>query len=305
MNKKLSQLTEKVTSLSADDLLYVSVNGVSKSIKASTVEAPLRAYADQKKSELISEIEALEEDLVSEVSNRQAADASNLEVAKAYTDSEISSIQSEIATISSANSDIYYNATMYTNAEVESLRSAVSLDLETLSSSISATYATQEGVTSQISQFETFQAQVVSEWLDAEASSRESADTATLQSAKDYTDAEISAEETARQAAISSEQSAREAGDASTLQSAKDYTDTAIAGVSSSSGSSPTGVILMFAGATAPTGYLLCDGSAVSRSTYSALFAVIGTGFGIGDGSTTFNLPNPDSNANIKLIIKV
>jgi microcystin-dependent protein len=42
---------------------------------------------------------------------------------------------------------------------------------------------------------------------------------------------------------------------------------------------------------TIPAGYLLCDGSAVSRTTYADLFAVIGTTFGAGDGSTTFNLP--------------
>ena len=42
----------------------------------------------------------------------------------------------------------------------------------------------------------------------------------------------------------------------------------------------------------APAGYLLCDGSAVSRTTYAALFAVVGTTYGVGDGSTTFNLPN-------------
>jgi microcystin-dependent protein len=42
----------------------------------------------------------------------------------------------------------------------------------------------------------------------------------------------------------------------------------------------------------APTGYLICDGSAVSRTTYSTLYAVISTTFGVGDGSTTFNLPN-------------
>ncbi len=43
---------------------------------------------------------------------------------------------------------------------------------------------------------------------------------------------------------------------------------------------------------TIPDGWLLCDGSAVSRTTYSALFAVIGTTWGVGDGSTTFNLPD-------------
>ena len=54
----------------------------------------------------------------------------------------------------------------------------------------------------------------------------------------------------------------------------------------------PAGVVEMFAGSTAPTGYLLCDGSAVSRTTYSKLFTAIGTTYGSGDGSTTFNVPN-------------
>lgn len=54
----------------------------------------------------------------------------------------------------------------------------------------------------------------------------------------------------------------------------------------------PVGVILGWAAASAPTGWLLCDGSNVSRTTYSALFSIIGTTFGAGDGSTTFGLPN-------------
>jgi microcystin-dependent protein len=54
----------------------------------------------------------------------------------------------------------------------------------------------------------------------------------------------------------------------------------------------PSGTVLDFAGAVAPVGFLLCDGSAVSRSTYSDLFAAIGTVWGVGDGATTFNLPN-------------
>lgn len=52
------------------------------------------------------------------------------------------------------------------------------------------------------------------------------------------------------------------------------------------------GVIQMFAGSTAPEGWLVCDGSAVSRTTYATLFAAIGTTWGTGDGSTTFNLPD-------------
>ena len=54
----------------------------------------------------------------------------------------------------------------------------------------------------------------------------------------------------------------------------------------------PTGGLVMWSTGTAPSGFLLCNGAAVSRSTYAALFAVVGTTFGSGDGSTTFNVPN-------------
>lgn len=54
----------------------------------------------------------------------------------------------------------------------------------------------------------------------------------------------------------------------------------------------PAGTILDFAGSTVPDGYLDCDGSAVSRTTYADLFNAIGTTYGVGDGSTTFNLPD-------------
>lgn len=54
----------------------------------------------------------------------------------------------------------------------------------------------------------------------------------------------------------------------------------------------PAGLTASFAGAAAPSGWLLADGSAVSRTTYAALFTAIGTTHGVGDGSTTFNLPD-------------
>lgn len=59
-----------------------------------------------------------------------------------------------------------------------------------------------------------------------------------------------------------------------------------------SGGLAPVGSIMQFAGSTAPSGWLLCDGSAVGRVTYSALFGVISTTYGVGDNSTTFNVPN-------------
>lgn len=60
----------------------------------------------------------------------------------------------------------------------------------------------------------------------------------------------------------------------------------------SQSNTIPTGTILPFAGTAAPNGYFLCDGSAINRSTYASLFSVIGTTYGVGNGTTTFNIPD-------------
>lgn len=57
-------------------------------------------------------------------------------------------------------------------------------------------------------------------------------------------------------------------------------------------GALPAGLIFPYAGTVAPSGYLDCDGTAVSRTTYAALFSAISTTYGVGDGSTTFNLPD-------------
>lgn len=54
----------------------------------------------------------------------------------------------------------------------------------------------------------------------------------------------------------------------------------------------PTGSIVMWTTSSAPTGWVLTDGSAISRTTFAALFAVIGTTYGVGNGTTTFNVPN-------------
>jgi len=54
----------------------------------------------------------------------------------------------------------------------------------------------------------------------------------------------------------------------------------------------PAGTILDYAGSTAPNGFLLAYGQAISRTTYGTLFAALGTTYGTGDGSTTFNIPD-------------
>jgi microcystin-dependent protein len=70
--------------------------------------------------------------------------------------------------------------------------------------------------------------------------------------------------------------------------------DTIIKSISDAANTSqiPSGSVFPYVGSTAPTGFLLCFGQAVNRTTYAALFAIIGTAYGAGDGSTTFNLPD-------------
>jgi len=58
----------------------------------------------------------------------------------------------------------------------------------------------------------------------------------------------------------------------------------------------PTATIVPWSDSSVPTGFLECDGSAVSRSTYADLFAIVGTTYGSGDGSTTFNVPDLQDN---------
>lgn len=76
------------------------------------------------------------------------------------------------------------------------------------------------------------------------------------------------------------------AGDSSTNIATTAFVGTQVAS------STPAGAVLSFAMNTAPTGWLECDGAALDRTTYGTLFTAIGTTFGEGDGSTTFNIPD-------------
>ncbi len=71
------------------------------------------------------------------------------------------------------------------------------------------------------------------------------------------------------------------------------YTGTAWTNLASGgTGGVPSGTIMAFAGGTVPDGWVLCSGSAISRTLYAGLFTVLGTTYGNGDGSTTFQLPD-------------
>lgn len=77
-------------------------------------------------------------------------------------------------------------------------------------------------------------------------------------------------------------------GDNSTKIATTEYVDTSLVSYTATA----PGVISAYVGDTAPTGFLLCDGTAVSRATYAALFAIIKTRHGVGNGTTTFTLPD-------------
>lgn len=72
----------------------------------------------------------------------------------------------------------------------------------------------------------------------------------------------------------------------------KTLDDAIIDGDIGGGGAAPAGSVIDFAGSSAPTGWLICDGSVISRTTYAALFTAIGTTWGVGDGSTTFGIPD-------------
>jgi hypothetical protein len=255
--------------VSSIDTLVDGISKLQNSISAEIVE---RASQDS----------FLESKIDTEILDRGYADTDTLNSSKEYTDQSIETLASNVSIIQTS-----------LQGEVQDLRIYVDEQDTSILNTVASTYLTQEYYQTAQVAFEEQQNLSIQSYLEIEQNARIDGDAATLQSAKDYTDAEIS-----------SEQSARASADATILQSAKDYTDNAVSNISSGESSSPTGVILMFAGTVAPTGYLLCDGSAVSRSTYSALFSLIGTSFGVGNNSTTFNLPNPDGNANIRYIIK-
>jgi microcystin-dependent protein len=70
------------------------------------------------------------------------------------------------------------------------------------------------------------------------------------------------------------------------LKDVSDVADDALAGIL------PIASVIPYAGATAPSNFALCYGQAIDRTTYADLFALVGTTYGVGDGATTFNLPD-------------
>jgi hypothetical protein len=282
MNKKLSQLTEKDTQLDPNDLMLVSTSGVSKSVKVSTLEAPLKTYADNAvdaeesramaaESSLASSISSVNSSLQQEISDRQAdvsAEESRALAAEQDLQNQISNILTNIdpASLDSLSELVtaFENADSNLNSAITSLSSSLNSALQTEISDRIADVNAEE-----------------SRALAAESS---------LSSSISSVNSDLQSEISNRIADVNAEESRALAAESSLSTSI--------------SLAVPVGTMFMFAGSSAPTGFLLCDGSAVNRTTYSTLFSLIGSTYGSGNGSTTFNLPNPDVNNNLRYIIK-
>lgn len=90
-------------------------------------------------------------------------------------------------------------------------------------------------------------------------------------------------------------------GDSSTKVATTAFVAGAVTAAGGGSSGIPSGAIMAYGGSSAPSGWLLCDGSAVSRTTYAGLFGAISTAYGSGNGSTTFNLPDLRGNVPVGL----
>lgn len=118
------------------------------------------------------------------------------------------------------------------------------------------------------------------------ASAAERAEAAAKQTEEDAALASKSSSDAAL-AALASSQS-----QASAKQSAIDAEESAKKAAYYSTSGNPAGTVIWYAGESAPEGYMICNGALIDRTTYSVLFAAIGTTYGEGDGTTTFALPN-------------
>lgn len=126
----------------------------------------------------------------------------------------------------------------------------------------------------------------------ASATSANNSATAAAASASSASTSASNASTSATNAANSATAAANSASSASTSATNAANSATDAASIAASIAPAPPGAVLHFAQSTPPSGWLVANGSQVSRTTFAALFAAIGTTFGAGDGSTTFNLPD-------------
>ena len=263
----------------------------------SYVDSEIVSASEDITSAYLSEISALSSslsaDILAEKTSRQAAITS----ANSYADSKA------ILVLTSANAYTDDALAGFSGGNTINSATQTALDLKASISSVTSSLSGKENAITAGSTSQYWRGDKSFQTLDKSAVGLGNVDN-TSDVNKPVSTATQTAIDTSSTGDRSYAKSYADSMDEFTLNTAKAYTDSTVAGLSAGS-AAPTGSMLMYAGATAPSGWLLCDGSAVSRTTYSALFAVTGTSYGVGNGSTTFTLPNPDGNANIKFIIKI
>jgi hypothetical protein len=255
MNKKLSELTEKTTSLDPNDLLLVTTGGVSKSIKASTVEAPLKSYTDDKVAEEVDRAESAEASLsaaiTSEANARAVAVASEASARATAISDEVaartaavsaetsramsveSSLSSAISAEASARSAAISAESSRAQSAESSLNSAISAESTArtnadtslqnqINNIISNTDpAVLDSLTEVVSAFQTADSSLngAITGLASSATAAIATESARAQTAEASISAALSAEASARSAAISAEESRAKAAEDSILAS--------------------------------------------------------------------------------------
>ena len=289
-------------------------------IRASASESNISAQISSLESYLTGNDTSLAVAIAAEVSRAQAAEASEAADRAAAVAAETSRATAAEASLNSKIDGVISNvdpATLDSLSEVVaafqaadgSLQGAISAlgtgATSALGTQVTALEAADTSLADAIAAEQTARANAVT----AEQSARSAADTSLAAAISSETNraqaAELSlassvttetlraqAAEASLASSISSGSSAI-AAETSRAQAAEASLASTINTVSGGAAtSSPTGILLPYAGSSAPTGWLLCYGQAVSRTTYAGLFAVVGTTYGIGDNSTTFNLPD-------------
>lgn len=294
--KRITNLLDPQEDGDAVTLRYVNdkQHGLITSLKneGATQDAGLKATGDNQNTRLINTGNTQNTRLTTtgDTQNKRLTDTGDSYVATMTTLKDTATTQASNASQSASNASA--SASTATTQATNAGKSASNASASATTASTKATEASNSATLSKAWAMSDSSPDGVSgnksskTWANEAKNSASNAAT----SASTATTQATNAGKSATAAASSASAAAKSAEDAKLFDPATYYTKEEVDNKITIS--MPTGTVLPFAGSTTPNEYLLCDGSAVSRSTYANLFKVIGTTYGAGDGYSTFNLPN-------------
>ena len=292
--------TENSTQTSEINSLSSEYNSLSSKISSNTSDI---SSLSQSMSELASAA-ASQSTSQSQIDSTQDVALASLSTENSTQTSEIGSMASEMASMSVSDITSQLSSLSTENSTQESEIGSLAATDSTHTSELSSLSQSMSEIASAASSTSTAQSELDSEQDSSLASlstenSTAASELASLSTENSTQTSEIDSLSTAASEmgseldVIGSEVAEKQ--DVLTAGSGIDITGDVISIDTDIYVDTPLGTIIPYGGTVAPTGFLVCDGSAVSRTTYAQLFAVIGTKYGEGDGSTTFNLPDAEA----------